>query len=220
MNHKRAPMFATVPSGVVSLASTLRQVASASVTPWFTPPPPAAPLIDPALVAAAREAEDELADLRAGLAEARAAAIEEGRATGRAAADEICTRLEAATTALAEAREAIAAADAERIVDVALAVAAVIARHALDADHGALVELVREALAAAGPSTSTTMRAHPADLDVIANHVPAEVIVVADETLAPGEVRVEAERAVVDATVKTRLEGLRERLIAAIAEEP
>lgn len=165
------------------------------------------------------EAEGAAAGIRAAACadalQARATAVEEGHAEGRARA--------AALLALAtEAREARLAELDSAVVEVALEVARRILGRELTASPGLVVDVARRALRAASGCGDIVLRAAPADLEplVEADGVLRRLVergslaVVEDPGLARGEVVVEASGGRVDARIDAQLDAFRRALQA------
>lgn len=151
------------------------------------------------------------AGLRKAEAEARArqAEIETEReamlAEGRELAERTVAVLDAAARAL-HARTAPVLADAEvQLAEAALAIArAVIGRELSDAETGAAAALSR-ALSAPDAGAVVAVRLHPLDLAIVESSgaVPADVRLVGDPALAPGDAVAEYPDGELDARIAT-----------------
>lgn len=173
---------------------------------------PAAPVIDEAAV------EQVLSEARAaGLAEGERAGI----AAGQAKVDAIIERYADGIAHLASATSARSADDAAAVVDLALVVARELVGHELSHDRTFLVTMLTEALATVGARTPVRLRIGSTDLAYLQAVRPEvltpEIEVVEDEALGVGGCVVEAEHAVVDATVEGRLAAVGAALRDALA---
>lgn len=135
---------------------------------------------------------------------------EQGYADGMAQARVEQQRLAALCTTLqrpvAELDEDVAL----QLLELAVAVARAASRVQLAWDSGALMEVVREALAIAGTERGVELRLHPGDVSRVELALEAGGIstlprLVADPALMPGDVRVHGESLRLDATLDTRL---------------
>jgi flagellar assembly protein FliH len=102
---------------------------------------------------------------------------------------------------------------AQQLLELSVAIARAVSRVQLAWDSGALMEVVREALAMAGTDRSVELRLHPGDVPRVALALEAGGMdtlprLVADPALAPGDVRVHGESLRLDATLDTRLAGV------------
>jgi flagellar assembly protein FliH len=163
-------------------------------------------------------AEAEAEAVRRSAGEVRAAALEEGRAEGlRTAAVEVRERL--ATLEEAQ-RRWLARAEIEAL-DLAVEMARRLVGRELRCDPTAVAGGAVEALRAAGrrralrvrlnPESLADLRLHPAALDEAS--AGAELQLLADPTLVPGDVVVETEAGQVDARIASRLERFRVALL-------
>lgn len=140
-------------------------------------------------------------------------ALAKARAEGEAVAREAFA---AGFAALARsvARERETALDALECELVALArsIAACAMRRELRSDPGALIEHVRDALdalaTALGSTAPVTVRLHPEDAAAIGEALGADVLIVADASLARTDCRLERGAARLDASVCARLDAL------------
>ncbi len=167
----------------------------------------------------------------------RRAAFEEGRQAGRAELPwQEARQLETAIVALESALAAFAAersdylrAQRTALVELALEIAERVLVRELEADPSALVGLVEGALDALPPESregDLAIRLSPADHAVLAAGEgdaltrlsgAGAVQLVADASLAPGDVRVEAGAATLDARRTVLLDRVREALAPAVA---
>lgn len=176
------------------------------------PVAPPAPVIDEAAVA---QVMDEARAL--GQAEGERAGI----AAGQAKVDAIIERYADGIAHLASAASARSADDAAAVVDLALVVARELVGHELSHDRTFLVTMLTEALATVGARTPVRLRIGSTDLAYLQEVRPEvltpELEVVEDEALGVGGCVVEAEHAVVDATVEGRLAAVGAALRDALA---
>ena len=102
---------------------------------------------------------------------------------------------------------------AQQLLELSVAIARAVSRVQLAWDTGALMEVVREALAMAGTDRGIELRLHPGDLPRVSLALEAGGMstlprLVADPALSPGDVRVHGESLRLDATLDTRLAGV------------
>jgi flagellar assembly protein FliH len=162
----------------------------------------------------------------------RAAAFEEGRAAGRAELPwHDAEALRHATSALLAAARALAALrrqylrDQRRaVVDLAVAIAERLLRRQVAARPDALAGVVERAIEAAGPERPLRLALSPQDLASVRDGQAVELAglasehgieLVADPSLARGDARAFAGRAVVDARVEDTIARVREELVDA-----
>jgi flagellar assembly protein FliH len=148
---------------------------------------------------------------------AREEGYEEGRnqgyADGMAQARGEQRRLAEICSALAKPVAELEEDVAQQLLELSIAISRAVSRVQLAWDTGALMEVVREALAAAGADRSVELRLHPGDVPRVdlaleASGVSTLPRLVADPALAPGDVRVHGESLRLDATLDTRLAGV------------
>lgn len=194
-----------------TLAEALPRQATAPVTSWLVreaaPAAGPAPAPTPCAACAARAADD--AELRARLARAE----EDGRAEGLRETAALRARLAEVVAALERVQATQATAAAEAIVDVALAVCGVLAPAAAALDKSGVAALMTEVVGAAG-GQAITLKAHPDDAAELGADLPEAVRLEADPTLAPGEIRAQGARLMIDARWAVRLAALHEPLVA------
>lgn len=176
------------------------------------PVEPPAPVIDEAALAQIMD------EARAqGLAEGERAGI----AAGQAKVDAIIERYADGIAHLSSAASARSADDAAAVVDLALVVARELVGYELTHDRTFLVTMLTEALATVGARTPVRLRIGSTDLAYLQAVRPEvltpELEVVEDEALGVGGCVVEAEHAVVDATVEGRLAAVGAALRDALA---
>lgn len=102
---------------------------------------------------------------------------------------------------------------AQQLLELSVAIARAVSRVQLAWDSGALMEVVREALASAGTDRGIELRLHPGDVPRVSLALEAGGMdtlprLVADPALSPGDVRVHGESLRLDATLDTRLAGV------------
>ena len=157
-----------------------------------------------------QQAEAEVAELRSSIEVERTAWADAARA-----------ELDSALRSLAEAaaqlraRELPLLAEVDRsLAEAAIELAEVIVGHELsDADHAAR-SAVRRALAQAGQEPATSVRLHPADLEVIrtGGGALAELPLRPDPSLARGDAIVELAHGMIDARIGSTLARMRAAL--------
>lgn len=102
---------------------------------------------------------------------------------------------------------------AQQLLELSVAIARAVSRVQLAWDTGALMEVVREALAMAGNERGIELRLHPGDVPRVSLALEAGGMdtlprLIADPALSPGDVRVHGESLRLDATLDTRLAGV------------
>lgn len=215
MSDRKSWLSSTGPQPVTrqSLASSLRPTGASVGASWLKQPEApreAAP--------AACQRCAELDELKDELTMIKEDAAETGRQEGLAETASLRAKLTAAVSALANVKQEREAALTEIVVDVALGLCQWLAPAAAAIDRRGLAPLVHQALAAGG-GKELTLRLNPDDAAELGPQVPSGVTCEVVETLAPGEVVVEAPRLVVDARWPTRLAALREPLLAMLKTE-
>jgi flagellar biosynthesis/type III secretory pathway protein FliH len=165
--------------------------------------------------AATRRASDILADAERRAGELCAGAVDAGRAEGLA-------EVAALSMALRE-REARAAELAlDRVVELSRLLAERLLGHALRADPAEIAALAAQALAEAGGARRVEIHANPEDLPLLKSATaafdPAGRVhaVIADESLARGDLRLNTELGMIDARLGPELARLAERLREAL----
>jgi flagellar biosynthesis/type III secretory pathway protein FliH len=136
------------------------------------------------------------------------AGIVEGRGDTASVATRLGSSVLHAIHELRRAREADIAAS----IDLAIEMATVILGHAPVGDRAAMIQRVLDALAEVD-DTTVTIAAHPADVGLLQEAVRGDVEVRADDTLAPGEVRILGDWARVDLTHESVLAVMKEGLL-------
>ncbi|NUS39225.1 MAG: flagellar assembly protein FliH [Lysobacter sp.] len=107
---------------------------------------------------------------------------------------------------------------AEALGELAVRVAGALIGRAYVADPTLLADLVQEALDAMGTTTrEVELRLHPDDLGVLAPHLAGldGVRLVADATLARGELRLHGESVRIDGTLSARLQSVMQAMLEA-----
>jgi flagellar assembly protein FliH len=167
-------------------------------------------------------AEAEAEAVRRTTGQVRAAAREEGRAEGlKAAGTELAARL----AALGEANARWLARAEVEALDLAVEMARRIVGRELRCDPAVVSEGAAQALRAAGRRRALRVRLHPDDVAHVRDRSPGlagstavtALELVADPTLAPGDVVVETEAGQVDARIASRLEAFRAALALEVA---
>jgi flagellar assembly protein FliH len=102
---------------------------------------------------------------------------------------------------------------AQQLMELSVAIARAVSRVQLAWDTNAMMEVVREALAAAVNERVVELRLHPGDVSRVELALEAAGVstlprLIGDPTLQPGDVRVHGEVLRLDATIDTRLAGI------------
>jgi len=168
---------------------------------------------DPSLAPEEQERRRVEAAVRAGYEEGLRKGREEALAAVAAERERLARAL-AAVHALE--RDVLARLEGE-IVDLAIAVAERIVRARIEAGDEVAVRVAREAIAACGETGGVRVRMHPEDVALARERAPeleapGLVELVADPSLARGDVLVETEMETLDARVRTALLACREEL--------
>jgi len=125
---------------------------------------------------------------------------------------------------VAEARSLGRRFEAEEIVELALMVAKAVIERESTLDSAPLVQLVEDSLASFDADSPVQIRVAPADRAFIVARRPEllerKVEIVADTSISIGGFVMEASRRRIDASVDSRLEGLRQGLIELLREAP
>lgn len=137
----------------------------------------------------------------------------QGYADGMALAQGEQRQLAALCRSLARPIAELEADVAQQLMELSLAIARAVSRVQLAWDNGAMMEVVREALAAAGNERQIELRLHPGDVQRVELAMEGAGVstlprIVADPTLQPGDVRVHGEVLRLDASVDTRLASI------------
>jgi flagellar assembly protein FliH len=137
----------------------------------------------------------------------------QGYADGMAMAQAEQRQLAALCRSLARPIAELEADVAQQLMELSLAIARAVSRVQLAWDNGAMMEVVREALAAAGNERLVELRLHPGDVQRVELAMEAAGVstlprIVADPLLQPGDVRVHGEVLRLDASVDTRLASI------------
>jgi len=191
----------------------------AAVAPSPPPAPPAAAIERPA----AEDIESVRAQARAdgyavGLAEGRAVAAEESRQAAREAARQLDELLGGLKTALDELEQTVA----EKLLEVAIEIAAQVVRGQIAAREDALLPVVREAIATLPlHHDQVSLRLNPADAARLRRLLGDELAlggtqIVEDGGVSPGGCRVQAGASEIDASIETRWK----RVLEAIGAKP
>jgi flagellar assembly protein FliH len=196
----------------------LDPLSSDDTTPAAPRSPPADPA-DPAACGGASTADhDYHAGFRAGQAEALAASQARDRALHRT----LQQRTEGLLQALDAEFDAFQARHADRVVDLAIAIAGQIVRASLQADRALIVPVVHEALGhlheGSGPAT---LLLDPLDAVLVGELLAPllqqrRITIVPDAAVEAGGCRLVSNEAEVDATLATRWQ----RLLAAMGRRP
>lgn len=214
----RVPWMTATAAPRQELADALPRSVAPARAAWLTPTAPAAVAAAAAPTPAPCPDCAEWRATRDRLAGLEDEAREVGRAAGlaeEAAARDLVGRAAAAMAATAAAGTAHLV---ELIVDVALAIAGELVPAAAAISPPELRALAAE-LIGGGGGGPVTLHLHAGDVARLADLASAEVRLVTDERLDPGELRVEAPRAVIDGSWPTRLAALRAPLLALVERE-
>jgi flagellar biosynthesis/type III secretory pathway protein FliH len=181
-----------------------------------------APLVDARARAAAlvAEAEARAAALVSGAEAVREAARREGERAGREAGLAQASATIAAAAAAAARREAAAESDLRRL---AVRIAEKLLGRELALSPGAVVDVVRAALAEAAGRRELLVRVHPEDLEAVAAArarlaaalAPATLAVRADPGVSRGGCLVDTEVGTIDARLEVQLAAIEQALLGA-----
>lgn len=167
------------------------------------------------LEAATRRASALLADAQQHANEIRAGAVEEGRARGLAETAALSMALRQRETQSAELA-------LDRVVELARLLAERLLGHALRASPAEIAALASQALAEAGGARRIELHANPGDVPLLQSATAAfdpdgrVHAVIADESLARGDLRLNTELGMIDARLGPELVRLAERLREAL----
>ncbi|MDI3327175.1 MAG: FliH/SctL family protein [Alicyclobacillaceae bacterium] len=158
------------------------------------------------------------AELERAKAEGKRAGWEEGRRAAESAFAQRFRELEERRRELEEWRARFAAITEEHVAEVAIAVAEKVVRRTVETDRDWLAGVVSEAVRSLLPAEDVAVHVHPSDVEEIRGAISAEVKVIPDPDLAPGDARVRSAKGEVDARVEVALEEAA-KLIRATAKE-
>lgn len=171
-----------------------------------------------ALLQEAEQARREAQAAREQAEQIRREAREEGRAEGRR---EVLAELRPLVEALGQELSRLGGELAEQITRIALSCAGHIVRAELRANPQQICTIVRDALERARFCQQVTIIVHPQHAALLkqaacsADLPPNRVTLRTDERCAPGDVRIETERGLIDASLEVQLA----RMEAALLEE-
>jgi flagellar assembly protein FliH len=164
----------------------------------------------------------ELPEVKAAIEDAVRAAQQEAEQLHQKATEEAQRKLRDALTQLQNTRRRVAP-DPREVIELALAVARELLRHELQAKPERLQEAIREVLRAVEGENEVTVRLSPQDLAWAREHLDASheagLTFVADPSLSPGDCVAETKARAASLTVEARIDAVRERVLAALAEE-
>ena len=169
----------------------------------------------------ARPSVEELQAIeQAAYAEGYARGHAEGLAGGQAEMRRMLAQMEGILDGFTRPLARLDAEVSDALADLAVRVAGALIGRAYVADPTLLADLVQEALDAMGTTTrEVELRLHPDDLGVLAPHLAAldGVRLVADGTLARGELRLHGESVRIDGTLSARLQSVMQAMLDARA---
>ena len=165
----------------------------------------------------ARPSVEELQAIeQAAYAEGYARGHAEGLAGGQAEMRRMLAQMEGILDGFTRPLARLDAEVADALSDLAVRVAGALIGRAYVADPSLLADLVQEALDAMGTTTrEVELRLHPDDLGVLAPHLAGldGVRLVADTTLARGELRLHGESVRIDGTLSARLQSAMQAML-------
>lgn len=165
----------------------------------------------------ARPSVEELQAIeQAAYAEGYARGHAEGLAGGQAEMRRMLAQMEGILDGFTRPLARLDAEVADALSDLAVRVAGALIGRAYVADPTLLADLVQEALDAMGTTTrEVELRLHPDDLGVLAPHLAGldGVRLVADTTLARGELRLHGESVRIDGTLSARLQSAMQAML-------
>lgn len=142
----------------------------------------------------------------------------EGLASGQSEMRRMLAQMEGILDGFTRPLARLDAEVSDALADLAVRVAGALIGRAYVADPTLLADLVQEALDAMGATTrDVELRLHPDDLGVLAPHLAAldGVRLVADTTLARGELRLHGESVRIDGTLSARLQSVMQAMLEA-----
>lgn len=142
----------------------------------------------------------------------------EGLASGQSEMRRMLAQMEGILDGFTRPLARLDAEVSDALADLAVRVAGALIGRAYVADPTLLADLVQEALDAMGATTrDVELRLHPDDLGVLAPHLAAldGVRLVADTTLARGELRLHGESVRIDGTLSARLQSVMQAMLDA-----
>jgi flagellar assembly protein FliH len=167
----------------------------------------------------ARPSVEELQAIeQAAYAEGYARGHAEGLAGGQAEMRRMLAQMEGILDGFTRPLARLDAEVADALSDLAVRVAGALIGRAYIADPTLLADLVQEALDAMGTTArEVELRLHPDDLGMLAPHLAAldGVRLVADTTLARGELRLHGESVRIDGTLSARLQSVMQAMLEA-----
>lgn len=178
--------------------------------PELVPPPPQEQREPPSV-------EELQAIEEAARAEGYARGHAEGVASGQAEVRRIIAQMEGILDAFTRPLARLDAEVGDALGDLAVRVAGALLRQRYEADPSLLVDLVREALDIAGnDNRQVELRLHPDDLGMLAPQLTVQpgVRLIADTTLARGDLRVHGDSVRIDGSLATRLNAALQGIIA------
>ena len=142
----------------------------------------------------------------------------EGLASGQAEVRRMVAQMEGILDGFTRPLARLDAEVADALAELAVRVAGALIGRAYIADPALLAELVQQALDTLGGTTrEVELRLHPDDLGVLAPHLAAldGVRLVADTSLARGELRLHGESVRIDGTLAARLQSVMQAILDA-----
>jgi flagellar biosynthesis/type III secretory pathway protein FliH len=212
MKSEVTSFLSHLPSATRPLGEVLPSQASAPVLSPWSPQPSVVLVTDDGAVRA------ELASARAELANARVAAVADGRREGLAETEALRAKLSTLMHSLAEERRLAAATHAELVADAALTVVEAWLDRDLGDQRSRFTPLVRGWLERTGDGADTTAWAHPDDLDALRAAIgDAAITLEADATMTRGDLRLRGRGLDLEHRWVDRLRELRHELATVLA---
>ncbi|HEY4012290.1 MAG TPA: FliH/SctL family protein [Polyangiaceae bacterium] len=204
------------------------EASTAAPLPWPpAPPSPARRRIAREEIEARAEAERIVGEAQARAEEiersAREAATAAAGEARRSALEDAEAKVAARWIALREAESKRLERDADRLLDVAVALAERLLGASLRLDAARIADIATAAIAEARGARRIVIEAHPADADALRTHLEAVVSkaqavdIRADEGLARGDLRLQTDIGTIDAKLAPRLERLAAALRDAVS---
>ncbi len=189
---------------------------------WLHTPDPT-PATAAATVKAA-PAPASITPLHDEVADARAAAEEEGLRAAQARVETVVQRYADGIRRLGEVAQRAARPDASELVSLAMVVAQQIVGHELSLDRDAVVNTVENALATVADDPSVRVRLGTADLAFLKQRRPelldGNIQLIEDNSLSVGGCIVETALRVVDSSMERRMDAIRQALEAMMVRAP
>jgi flagellar assembly protein FliH len=185
---------------------------------------PQAPL-KPAVTNVSENADahaQEIANLRTQVRDARAAGLAAGKQAAEAELEPVLERLSSTVAELCTLRARLRKQAEDDLVKLALGIAKLILRRELTVDPDALRGIVGAALEKVQNRDIARIRLHPDHEAAVRRHLDtfhvANVEVIADRTLRPGDLVLDTSRGALDASIETQLSEIERGLVDRLAK--